>query len=43
MEIHVIEHDKTIIVYVTGKLDVRNSPELEKVISCNIKKKIVMP
>ncbi len=37
MEIHVIEHDKTIIVYVTGKLDVRNSPELEEAIFSNIK------
>ncbi len=37
MKININEHNKALIVSVTGKMDVKNSPELEQVISAQIK------
>ncbi len=37
MKININEHDKALIVSVTGKMDVRTSPELEQVISTQVK------
>jgi len=37
MKIDINEHDRALIVSVAGKMDVKTSPELEKVISTQVK------